>query len=97
MSKLYVASEFKSVSGKIHIQCDDLVGTGRNWVEPARILGIQPTELVLKLKTEFKADITSYRKDGKISFIGYSWSNLSDARRFKNYLNKIAREKNYKI
>ena len=86
MSKLYVASEFKSVSGDIHIQCDDLVGTGRNWIEPARVLGIQPTELIMKLKT-----------DGKINFIGYSWSNLADARRFKNYLNKIAREKNYMI
>jgi hypothetical protein len=97
MSKLYVASEFKSVSGDIHIQCDDLVGTGRNWIEPARVLGIQPTELIMKLKTEYNAHITPYRKDGKINFIGYSWSNLADARRFKNYLNKIAREKNYMI
>ena len=61
------------------------------------MLGIQPTELVIKLKTEYNANITPYRKDGKISFIGYSWSNRADARRFKNYINKVAREKNYMI
>lgn len=97
MSKLYKATEFVSGSGSIHIQCDDLVGTGRNWVEPARILGIQPTELIVMLKTEYNAKVNPYRKDGKISFIGYSWDDLAEARKFKNFLNKLAREKNYQI
>ncbi len=97
MSKLYKATEFQGASGRFHIQCDDLVGTGRNWVEPARILGLQPTELIVKLKSEYGATITPYRKDNKVNFIGYSWDNLSNARRFKNYINKVARETNYQI
>lgn len=97
MSKLYKAGEWIDNGGMIHIQCDDLVGTGRNWIEPARILGIKPAEFVLKLKQEFNAEIHPYKKEGKVSFIGYSWNNLADARRFKNLINKIAREKNYQI
>lgn len=97
MSKVYKASEWTDNGGMVHIQCDDLVGTGRNWVEPARILGLQPADFVIKLKQEFNADIQPYKKNGKVTFIGYSWKSLADARRFKNLINKIAREKNYQI
>lgn len=97
MSKLYVASEFQSVGGSYHIQCDDLVGTGRNWIEPARILGIAPTEFITLLRNEYNAEIEPYRKDGKLKWIGYSWEHLADARKFKNFLNAKARTKKYMI
>lgn len=97
MSMLYKATEFTTIDGQTRVICDDLVGTGRNWVEPARVLGISPADLALKLKNEYNANITPYRKNGKITFIGYSWNSLADARRFKNYVNKIARETNYQI
>lgn len=97
MSKLYKASEWVDLHGMVHVQCDDLVGTGRNWIEPARIMNIKPSEFVIKLREEFKAEITPYRKDNKVLFIGYAWKSLTDARRFKNYINKLSREKDYKI
>lgn len=97
MSKLYKATDFTTIDGQTRVLCEDLIGTSRNWIEPARILGIQPTEFIMKLKNEFNANLNPYKTDGKVAFIGYSWDNLAEARRFKNYINKIARETNYQI
>lgn len=97
MNKLYVAGEFTDVNGQVRIMCDDLVGTSRNWLEPARILGLQPADFILLLRTEYNANITPYRKNGKLSFIGYSWSTLAEARKFKNFLNAKARAKRHMI
>lgn len=95
---VYKATEWKSQSGVYHIQCDNLVGTGRNWNEPAKILGITNAEFVKKLVNTYGATIKPYRNvDGKLMWIGYSWKNLAKAREFKNLINKIAREKNYQI
>ena len=97
MSKLYKATDFTTIDGQTRVLCEDLIGTSRNWIEPARILGIQPTEFIMKLKNEFNANLNPYKTDGKVVFIGYSWNSLAEARRFKNYINKIARETNYQI
>ena len=94
---LYKAKDWADFSDRHHVQCDDLVGTGRNWIEPARIIGVTPTEFILMLKNSFDADIRPYRRDGKITFIDYSWSRLQDARSFRNFINECAREKDYKI
>ncbi len=48
MSILYKVSEWQSAIGEVHIQCEDLVGTGRNWSEPAKVLGISVVDLVKK-------------------------------------------------
>ena len=97
MSKLYKATDFTTIDGQTRVLCEDLIGTSRNWIEPARILGIQPTEFIMKLKNEFNANLNPYKTGEKVAFIGYSWDNLAEARRFKNYINKIARETNYQI
>lgn len=92
---LYKAQETKVAKGYI-VQCDDLVGTGRNWTEPAKILGMAQTDF-LKFVINKKGKLTPYRKDGKISFVGYHWDNLADARAFKNLLNAQSRKQNYQI
>lgn len=98
MSKVYKATEWKDLAGNIRIQCDDLVGTGRNWSEPAKILGMKPSDFLASLKEDYEATLVPYRnKEGKLTFVGYHWKSLQKARLFKNKLNKIAREKNYKI
>lgn len=97
MKKLYKAIDFTTVDGQTRVICEELIGGSRNWIEPARILGIQPTDFILKLKNEYNAKITPYRRDGKIVFIGYYWDNLIEARKFKNHINKMARDKNYCI
>lgn len=95
--KIYKASEWTDITGKVHVQCDDLVATGRNWIEPAKILGITPSDFIILLKNKFDAYITPYRKDGKISFISYHWDDLSKARKFKNFINAEAKKKSYMV
>lgn len=94
---LYKSTEWISSSGKVHIQCEDLVGTGTNWITPSRILEMQVTDFILMLKNEYNANIVPYKKDGKISFIGYSWDSLTEARKYKNMINRVAREKKFQI
>lgn len=97
MKKVYVASEFSTIEGVYHVQCNDLVGTGRNWIEPARILDITPSELVLMLKNNFNATLVPYKKDGKIAWIGYYWTTLAEARKWKNFINAKARAEKHTI
>ena len=77
------------------IMNNELVGTGRNWIAPAIVLGIGVVDFASLLIT-YKAELKFYYdKDdnSKIKWFSYHWDNLSDARVFKNYVNKIAREK----
>lgn len=98
MSKLYVAEEWISASGKVNIQSVNLVGTGRNWREPAKILGLSVPDFILKLREEYEAELKVFKnEEGKIMFIDYYWRDLAKARKYKNYINLIARNKNYKI
>lgn len=94
---LYKASEYTSQTGRIYIQSEDLVGTGRNWTEGATILGIEISDFLLKIKKEFGAELTPYRKDDKLIYVGFCWTDLTKARKYKNYINRCAREKSYQI
>lgn len=90
-------SEFEDGVGKIHIQYDELVGTGINWIAPARVLGMDVATFITVLKNDYQADIVFYKKDDKVSFVGYSWTSLVMARKFKNMVNRIAREKKFTL
>lgn len=94
---LYKVSEWVDITGQVYIQCDDLVGTGRNWFEGSKVLGIDVADYISMLRNEYNANISAYRKDGKLSFVGFSWDSLADARKYKNYINKVSREKGYQI
>jgi len=86
-------SEYEDFKGMIHIQFDDLVGTGCNWFAPARVLKMSIPDFIMMLKTEYEANLTVYKnEDGSVKFIAYCWTSLTMARKFKNRINKIARE-----
>jgi predicted amidohydrolase len=88
-------SEFES-NGKIHIIFDDLVGTGANWITPARLLKVDIIEFLTMLQKEYDAELTVFRNEDKsIKFIDYKWSSLAKARAFKNKINAIAREQKF--
>ena len=85
--------EYEDCQGKIHIQFDELVGTGKNWFAPARILKMNIPDFVMCLKKDYEAELTVYKDaEGKVSFIGYKWTSLKMARKFKNKINAIARD-----
>ena len=95
MKKTLQLAEYQShCGGEYHVQYDDLVGTGLNWIAPARVLGMDLVTFLTTLKKDFGADLSFYyTEEKKVKFVGYSWTDLASARKFKNYVNRIAREK----
>ena len=96
MAHLYKASEWESYGNWF---CNDVeeIGTsiaGKWWV-PARILGITLTDYVKMLIDDFKVDKISYDKEANV--LVFYWKSQAAMRKFKNYINKVARDKRYYI
>jgi len=66
----------------------------QQWVVPCRILGVTPAEYARILKEDYNALIRYYPEKGLLS---RCWESQSDMRRWKNYINKKARERNFHI
>ncbi len=64
------------------------------WYVPA-LLGITPVEYVILLKDKFHATYIHY--EVKYDVFIFSFNTLEECRKFKNYINKIAREKKFYI
>ena len=80
--------------GNYRVTFPDLVGKTGVWLLPMRLMGVSLKDYVIILKGTYGADITYYKNDnGDLAWIGYSFNNQSDCRRFKNYINKLARDK----
>lgn len=88
-------AEYKDGAGKTHVQFDELVGTGLNWIAPARVLGMDATSYIMMLKDKYDAELTIYKDGDKVRFIGYRWNSLTKARAFKSLVNRVAREKQF--
>ena len=92
--RVYKMEEWKSGSGLYY--CEDITLLGRTDINinliPMRILGLAPTDFIKMLIKDYNAKIFRIG-----NFIGYSFENQSDMRRFKNKVNKISREKNYLV
>ena len=83
-------------NGKWH--CGDVSALAANsntwWYIPA-LLNITPVEYVKLLIDKFH--VTSIYYKFQYDVLSYSFSTLADCRKFKNYINKIAREKQFYI
>ena len=94
MKRLYKCTEWQGASGKWYCNdVEDLASVSSQWWIPARILDISLIEYVLLMWNTFKVSEISYRNDVLI----FSWDNLDYCRKYKNYINKKAREKHYII
>jgi len=63
------------------------------WIVP-RLLEISPAEYVKLLVETFHAEVLYLSKKGVLLF---KWRKQSDMRRFKNTINRIAREKKFYV
>lgn len=63
------------------------------WWIPLLILNISCEEYIKMLKTKFKAKDFNYKKESNVLI--FSFSSVTDARKYKNYINRIAREKQF--
>ena len=104
MAKEYKPHLYKAVEWQMDgmwycADTSDLVHDSSAWHIPCRILGISPAEFVRQLKEIYHCDdITWYpnSSNGR-GLLLYCWTKQADMRKFKNYLNKIARDKNFFI
>lgn len=90
MNHIYKMEEWQSPSGMWH--CGDTSALEKNsnlWWYVPNILNITPVEYVSLLKDKFNAKRIKYKND----VLMFSFETLSDCRKFKNYVNKKAREK----
>lgn len=94
MAHIYKMEEWQSPSGKWH--CGDVSALGKNsnlWWYVPNLLGITPVDYFYLLRDKFHATNFHYKKQHDVFM--FSFENLTDCRKFKNYVNKIAREKKF--
>ena len=93
MAHLYKASIWQGSSKLWYVSdIEDLGGHSGRWWVPCRILGISPADYARLLIDEFKANV---RYNEKMNFLYVSWDKEADARRYKNWINQMARKANY--
>ena len=94
INHVYKAEEWKAGNGKWY--CADVSSLSRDsstWWYPCNILELSPVEYVKLLKNKFNASNFHYRTQSDVLL--FSFDSQQDCRRYKNYINKIAREKHF--
>ena len=95
MGHILKLEEWES-NGRWH--CGDvsaLAAGSNNWWNIPTLLNISYTDYIYLLKDKFHA--TNFHYKAKYNVLLFSFSSLADCRKFKNYINKIAREKKFVI
>jgi len=92
---IYKAEEWQSPTGKW--LCGDvsaLTADSNDWTYPMQIFNLKPVEYVKLLIYGYKAEV-HYSKSANM--LHFYFSSLADCRRFKNDVNKKARERKFII
>lgn len=79
--------------------CHDNLGKRyQQWMVPVRLLEITPAEYAELMVTKYNAKLryckNSWNGQG---FLMRYWDSQADMRKWKNYINKVAREKGFQI
>ena len=96
MAKLLRYEEWQGISGDWY--CNDTSnlsqGSGYWWL-PARMMKLSPAQYIQWVIDNFHPDAISHSKD--CSYVGFSWKNQNEMRKFKNKINALARQENFMI
>ena len=93
---LYQLSEWQGSSGLWYCEHTSSYPKGvTKWLIPSRMLGIPADEFIKLLIAKYQPDVINHNED--CSYVGWAWKSQAKMRKFKNEINKIAREKNYQI
>ncbi len=96
MATLYRLEEWQGGSGVWLCEHTSSYPEGvQKWVLPARLLDMTVDKFLEWLIDTYKPDHIYHNED--CSFVGWGWSDQSAMRAYKNYINKIARQKNFLI
>lgn len=98
MTHLYKATEWGKDNTWYVADVAEIGATTANlWWTPARILNISPAEFAALLKNTFNAKHIKYYPPSKDyqHLLVFTFATQAEARKYKNYINKKARERNY--
>lgn len=96
MKHLLKYTEWKTASGYyVCNDTEDLANGSGYWWLPARMMEMSPAQYAKWVIDNFKPDSIFYTND--CSVISWRWKDLTKMRKFKNTINRIAREKNFMI
>ena len=93
MAHVYKATEWECYDSWTCGDVSALAANSNLWWYPCNILGISPVEYVKLLINEFHAINLHYTVAGDV--LSFYFSSLADCRKYKNFINKVAREKNF--
>ena len=93
---IYKLEEWQSSSGLWYCEhTSSFPKDIQKWIIPSRILGISADEFIKWLIKEYKPDKIFHNEN--CSFVGWGWNSQSQMRKYKNYINALARKKNFQI
>ena len=92
---LYVLKEWQSNGHWMCEHTDSFPKNVQKWVIPARLLGVTADEFIKILIRDFEPDEIFHNED--CSFVGWWWKDQNKMRKYKNFMNKLAREQNFQI
>lgn len=93
---LFKMEEWQSPTGKWHCGHVSSFPKGVSlWIQPARMMNMPVDEYLKWVVENFKPN--NFFASDDYSFVSWSWNNIKDMRKFKNKINKIAREKNWQV
>lgn len=96
MATLYKLAEWQGSSGIWYCEHTGTFPDGvQKWVIPARLMEMSVDNFLEWLIEKFQPDYFNHNKD--CSFCSWGWLDQQKMRKYKNTINKIAREKNFKI
>ena len=96
MATLYRLEEWQGGSGVWLCEHTSSYPEGvQKWVLPARLLDMTVDKFLEWLIDTYKPDHIYHNED--CSFVGWGWSDQEQMRKYKNTINKIARQKNFLI
>lgn len=96
MFKVYKMVEWQAASGVWYVNVPGKVGTAANaWWVPPRILDIPVNDYVLLLREEYGAENIKYFEDSNTLIFSFPTQLL--ARKYKNWINTKARNKNFLV
>lgn len=85
--------EWQDTNGKWHCgDCRALSKMSNAWWKPARLLNMELTDYIKMMKETYNANIKATKSFNVILF---SWDKQADMRKFKNFINRKARETGY--
>ena len=92
MAHIFQMQEWESNGKWLCGDVSALAADSNDWTYPAQILNLSLPNYILLLYYEYNAEI-HYSASGNV--LVFYFSSLADCRKFKNYINRKAREKHF--